>query len=98
MVVPVVFRRAHPVGAFVAVVVDGAAQVLTLNRPTSADLSVLIVCYTLAAYTPRRVSLRGLAICLLGAATAVVVWHPARGGDRLVAMGWSALLLGSLVL
>jgi signal transduction histidine kinase len=98
MVVPVVFRRAHPVGAFAAVVVDGAVQVLVLNRPTSADISVLIVCYTLAAYTPRRVSLRGLGICLVGAAAAVVFWHPARGGDRLTAMGWSALLLGSLVL
>jgi signal transduction histidine kinase len=80
------------------VIVDGAVQVLTLNRPTSADLSVLIVCYTLAAYTPRRVSLRGLAVCLTGAATAVVIWQPAHGGDRLARMGWSALLLGSLVL
>jgi signal transduction histidine kinase len=98
MVVPLVFRRAHPVGAFAAVVVAGAVQVLVLNRPTSADFAVLIVCYTLAAYTPRRVSLHGLAICLLGAAVAVVRWHPTHASDRLVAMGWSALLLGSLVL
>jgi signal transduction histidine kinase len=98
MVVPLVFRRAHPVGAFAAVVVAGAVQVLVLNRPTSADFAVLIVCYTLAAYTPRSISLQGLAICLVGAAVAVVRWHPTHASDRLVAMGWSALLLGSLVL
>jgi signal transduction histidine kinase len=98
MVVPLVFRRKHPVGAFAAVVVTGAVQVLALDRPTSADLAVLIVCYTLAAYTPRRISLCGLAICLLGAAVAVVRWQPAHAPDRLTAMAWSVLLLGSLVL
>ena len=34
MVVPVVFRREYPVAAFVAVIVDGALQVLLMRRPS----------------------------------------------------------------
>ena len=71
MVVPLVFRREYPVGAFAAVIAAGALQVLLLRRPIGSDLAVLIVLYTLAAYRPRRVSLRGLVICLIGAAVAV---------------------------
>jgi hypothetical protein len=59
MVVPVVFRRKYPVAAFAAVIAVGALQVLLLRRPVGADLSVLIVLYTLAACRPRRISLRG---------------------------------------
>ena len=39
MVGPVVFRREHPVGAFTAVIIVGALQVL-LGLPVSSDLSV----------------------------------------------------------
>jgi signal transduction histidine kinase len=98
MVVPVVFRRRYPVAAFTAVVVVGAVEVLVLKRPVSADLAVLITLYTLAAYRPRRISRRGLAICLLGAVTAVVRWGPPHPSNRLYAMGMSMLFLGSLVL
>ena len=97
MVGPVVFRREHPVGAFTAVIIVGALQVL-LGWPVSSDLSVLIMLYTLAAYRPRRISLRGLAICLLGAAAAVMRWHPANVSDRLYAIGVDAAVFGAPVL
>ena len=97
MVGPVVFRREHPVGAFTAVIIVGALQVL-LGRPVSSDLSVLIMLYTLAAYRSRRTSLLGLAICLLGAAVAVVRWHPADGSDWLYAIGVDAAVFGAPVL
>ena len=84
MAVPVVFRRAYPVAAFAAVIAVGALQVLLLRRPAGADLAVLIVLYTLAASRPRRISLRGLAICLAGAAVAIARWHPARLSGRLL--------------
>jgi signal transduction histidine kinase len=71
---PVVFRRAHPVGAFAAAVLAGGVQVLLGVRPAATDVSILILLYTLAAYTPRRVSVPGLAICLLGSAVGVVRW------------------------
>ena len=64
--VPVVFRRAHPVGAFATGVTAGAAQVAFDLRPTPADLAIVILLYTLAAYTTRRLSVIGLAVCLLG--------------------------------
>ncbi len=93
MAIPVVFRRAYPVGAFTAVIVAGALQVL-LRRPAGADLAVLIVLYTLAASRPRRISLRGLGICLAGAAVAIVRWHPARPVDGIYTIGVEAALFG----
>jgi signal transduction histidine kinase len=66
--VPVIFRRAHPTGAFVTAIAVGAAQVVAGIRPTPADLAILILLYTLAAYTTRRQSVLGLAVCLLGSA------------------------------
>jgi signal transduction histidine kinase len=98
MAIPVVFRRAYPVEAFVFVVAAGALQVLLLRRPAGADLAVLVVLYTLAASRPRRVSLRGLAVCLAGAAAAIVRWYPARGGPVLYTIGTEAAVFGAPVL
>jgi signal transduction histidine kinase len=98
MVVPIVFRRTYPVAAFAAVIVVGALQVLLLRRPIGADLSVLIVLYTLAACRPRRVSLRGLAICLVGAAVATWRWHPVHPVDGLYTVGVETALFGGPVL
>ncbi len=94
MAVPVVFRRAYPVGAFTAVIAVGALQVLLLRRPAGADLAVLIVLYTLAASRPRRISLRGLVVCLAGAAVAIARWHPARPVDGVYTIGVEAALFG----
>ena len=67
--VPVVFRRGHPAGAFATAIAVGAFQVVAGIRPSPADLAILILLYTLAAYTTRRQSVLGLAVCLLGSAT-----------------------------
>jgi len=98
MAVPVVFRRKYPVAAFAAVIVAGALQVLLLRRPIGADLAVLVVLYTLAASRPRRISLRGLAICLAGAATAIWRWHPVHPVDGLYTVGVETALFGGPVL
>jgi signal transduction histidine kinase len=76
LAVPVIFRRSHPVAAFGAAVVIGGIQVLLNIRPNATDLVIVILLYTLAAYTPRRTSVTGLAICLLGSAVAVARWMP----------------------
>src|SRR6266702_6384124 len=76
LTIPVVFRRTHPVGAFAAVIAVGAFQVAFLLRPTAPDLAIVVLLYTVAAYTDRRVSVTGLAICLLGSAAEVVELHP----------------------
>ena len=91
LAVPVIFRRKHPVGAFAAAVVIGGIQVLLNVRPTATDLVIVILLYTLAAYTPRRTSITGLAICLLGSAVAVARWMP---GQLSVV---NAILVGSIL-
>ena len=63
----------------------------------------MVLLYTLAAYRPRRVSLAGLAVCLLGAAVAVARWAPVHaahsGGLLLVAgAGLGATILTAWVL
>jgi signal transduction histidine kinase len=68
LTVPVVFRRTHPVGAFAVVIAVGALQVIFDIRPIPPDLTILVLLYTLAAYTTRRLSVIGLGICLLGSA------------------------------
>lgn len=73
---PVAFRRAWPVGTFVVAVLAGALQVVTGVRLGLTDLAIVVLLYTLAAYTPRRVSLAGLAVCLIGAATGLARWEP----------------------
>jgi signal transduction histidine kinase len=91
LAVPVVFRRSHPVGAFATAIVIGALQVLLDVRPNATDLVIVILLYTLAAYTPRRISITGLAICLIGSAAAVARWMP----DQLSVL--DAVAVGSIM-
>ncbi|HKB29251.1 MAG TPA: sensor histidine kinase [Streptosporangiaceae bacterium] len=74
MVIAVVLRRRYPTGAFAAAVTAGAAQLVAGVRPSGPNLAIVILLYTLAAYRPRRVSVPGLVICLIGAAAAVATW------------------------
>ena len=66
LAVPVVFRRANPISAYAVAVLAGGIQVALGIRPAATDLSILILLYTLAAYCSRRVSVWGLAVCLVG--------------------------------
>jgi hypothetical protein len=86
----VVFRRSHPVGAFAVGIAAGAIQVATVHWPSPADISLMILLYTLAACRPRRVSLYGLAGCLVGGFVACVQWgmfNRTRPSTVLVGMG-----------
>jgi signal transduction histidine kinase len=74
LAVPVVFRRTYPVQAFTVAAVGGGLQVLFITYALGADLAILILLYTLAAYQPRRVSITGLCVCLAGALVATVRW------------------------
>jgi signal transduction histidine kinase len=74
LAVPVVFRRANPIGSYATAVVAGGIQVALGIRPVATDLAILILLYTLAAYCSRRVSVWGLAVCLVGSAIGVVRW------------------------
>ncbi len=68
LTVPIIFRRAHPVGAFAVVITVGAIQVILGLQTAPADASIVVMLYTLAAYTTRRLSVTGLGVCLLGSA------------------------------
>jgi signal transduction histidine kinase len=74
LAVPVAFRRTYPVAAFAAVIAVGAVQVLVASWPTIADVSIMILLYTLAACRPRQTSALGLLACLLGAGVACLHW------------------------
>ncbi len=93
LTIPLVERRMHPVGAFAAVVVVGALQVAFDIRPLVSDFAIVIMLYTLAAYSTRRNSLIGLAVCLFGCAVEVVrVQLP---GPGISTADW--LLVGSVM-
>jgi signal transduction histidine kinase len=72
LAVPITVRRRYPVGAFTTAIVAGAVQVLIRAGLEPSDIAILILLYTIAAYTNRRISLSGLAICLYGSAIEVV--------------------------
>ena len=74
LTVPIVFRRKHPVGAYYTAVAAGGLQVALGVRPAATDAAILILLYTLAAYTPRRTSGCGLAVCLAGSAAGILRW------------------------
>jgi len=76
--VPLVFRRRYPVGMFVAVIAAGALEVVVFTHPIDSDVSVLVALYTLAAYRPRRISVPGLSVCLIGSAIAIATWLAGR--------------------
>lgn len=94
LTVPLVFRRRYPVRAFAVATGAGAFQVIANVRLSPADLAIVILLYTLAAYTVPRTSLIGLGICLLGSATAVLRWGP-RSYSQISHLTW--LLIGSLM-
>jgi signal transduction histidine kinase len=45
-------------------------------KPTVTDVAIVVLLYTLAAYRPRRASLTGLAVGLLGSAVAIARYAP----------------------
>jgi signal transduction histidine kinase len=81
----VVVRRRFPVGAYAAAVAIGVAQVAvgigptftnSPLQPTFADVGILVLLYTLSAERARRISLPGLAACLVLFAVAFLRWNP----------------------
>jgi signal transduction histidine kinase len=105
----VLARRRYPVAAFVVAAVIGAAQIafgvqtggpgpVFALQPTNADVAILVLLYTLAAYRPRPVSIAGLVTCLLGSAVAIARWSPAHGAHSGGALFAAAAGLGGVTL
>jgi signal transduction histidine kinase len=105
----VVARRRYPVAAFAVAAAIGAAQIgfgvengnqaqVFALQPTNADLAILVLLYTLAAYRPRSVSIAGLVVCLVGSAVAITRWSPAHSAHPTDAVFAAAVGLGGLTL
>ena len=99
-------RRKYPVQCFVVASAIVAAQVLLGLRPqggynsgawqpTVADLALAVLLYTLAAHAPRRVSVAGLATCLILSAVAISRWGPAHTAHPGASILAAVTLLGS---
>jgi signal transduction histidine kinase len=91
LTIPVILRRTHPTGAFIIAATAGAAQVLANTRIVPSDLAIVVLLYTLAAYTDRRTSVLGLAVCLAGSAGAIYRWQP----PALNPLNW--IIVGSII-
>ena len=81
----VMMRRRFPVVGLAVSVAIGVAQVIAGIGPggkgsplqlTFTDAGILVLLYTVAAARPRRVSLAGLAACMVLFMTAVLRWNP----------------------
>jgi signal transduction histidine kinase len=88
---PIVFRRAHPVGTFATAIAAGAVQVIIVSRPLVSDFAILILLYTLAAYSTRRNSLIGLVVCLCGSALEVLRLQSVLPAQVTAESGWLVL-------
>ena len=97
LIVPVAVRRKNPDVAFAIAATGGLLQ-LTSKSPLGADLAILILLYTVAAYRPRRHSVTALLICLLGCAVAVWVWIPDRQAGLFEHLLFAMTLCGGCVL
>jgi signal transduction histidine kinase len=97
LVVPVAFRRRAPVTAFAVATVGGAIQVLT-RGPLAADLAVLILLYTVAAYRPRQASIIALFVCLGGSTVAVLQWGQVPGVRLFARLVFGVVLFGGIEL
>jgi signal transduction histidine kinase len=85
----VAVRRRFPVSAYAIALAIGVAQVVvgigptftdSPLQPTFADVGILVLLYTVAAERPRRVSLPGLAACVVLFAAAFARYNP--GGNQ----------------
>ena len=74
MVVPVTFRRKAPATAFWIGVAGGGLQALTKGGPSPADVAIVVLLYTLAAYRPRSQSVPGLLVAIAGSMVALEYW------------------------
>ncbi len=79
LVFPLAWRRTRPVFAGAAIAAVALVQWAIAFPPLPANLAVILVVYSLAAYAPRWASLSGLALALLGAI--MVTSRYSLGGD-----------------
>lgn len=88
LVLPLAWRRRHPVASGAAVCVVAYTQVYLGLGPRPADVAVLVSVYSLATYAPRWASWTGLGLALLGALG--VVWLVRQDGTSFATVAGAA--------
>ncbi|NYJ05666.1 sensor histidine kinase [Petropleomorpha daqingensis] len=83
--VPLAWRRKAPIPAAAAMVVVGLLQLVALPDLLLADVAVLPMIYSLAAYAPRWAAQTGLGLGLFGAVLAGLRYYSYGAGDALLA-------------
>lgn len=80
---PLLWRRTHPVAAFAAVAVASAAQAVLLDTPTWGQVAFPVATYSVARYARPAASWVALAVGLCGAFAATWSWlAPLPDGQR----------------
>jgi signal transduction histidine kinase len=92
---PIVVRRRYPATVFWTIIAIGTFQTLTPIYIRPSDLAVPIALYGLAAYRPRRQSLVGLGVCLLGALVTLLRARPSFQDDQWIVMVFAFCVLAS---
>lgn len=72
--VPLLWRRRHPVAVFVAIVVASGTQVLLIDVPLHSQLAFPIALYSLARFSSAAPAAVGLAVGLTAGAVASLDW------------------------
>jgi signal transduction histidine kinase len=84
LTVPVAWRRRAPVPAAAVVVAAGLIELVATSTSLGANVAVLIMVYSLAAYAPRWAGRAGLAIGLVGALLAALRYFSSGASDALI--------------
>ncbi|HZU57085.1 MAG TPA: histidine kinase [Actinocrinis sp.] len=85
---PLLFRRRYPTVSFWAVYAFGAVEALWGHRPTVSALAVPMAMYAYAAYRPRRLSLVGLGVGMVGVGVALTQWITAPARQNNSSFDW----------
>jgi signal transduction histidine kinase len=83
LIAPVAFRRKVPATAFAISSAGGLWQLATRGAPRAADLAILVLLYTIAAYRPRRFSAPALIVSIVGGGVAMLAWVPVENPNHL---------------
>lgn len=94
-VMPLLWRRRHPLGAALGVAAASLAQVVATDGPHPANLAVPVAVYSAAAYGTRRDSRLVFGLGLVGAVVAALDWAVGYGGMGYGGMGYSLVVVGA---
>lgn len=98
-IVPLLWRRRHPLWTAVAVAIGCLLQVLVMNEPHPANIAVPVAVYSAAAFGDRRTSRTVLGMGLVGSVVAALDWAIAwQGvGQFLVTAAFQAMFMAMFV-